>query len=178
MENKKILMDWVVPILVAIVLATLIKTFLFYQINIPSTSMYPTIKVGDRILVTRVYNRSKLKRGDIVVFYSQELHEMLIKRLVGLPGDTVEVKDGGKVYVNGKLSNEPYVVNKDNLQKDFKVPADSYLFFGDNRPVSDDSRRWNNPYINSKDIKGKAHFVLYPFKRFGKFVVGESALSH
>lgn len=177
-DTKNEILEWIVPIAVAIILAMIIKTFIFYPIEIPSESMDPTIKIGDRIIVTRVYDRSKLKEGDIVVFYSEELKERLIKRLIGLPGDEVEVKDGGQVYVNGKKINEPYVVYKDDLSKKFKVPADHYLFFGDNRPRSLDSRRWSNPYIAGKDIKGKAQFIMYPFKRFGKFVIGKAAVNH
>lgn len=178
MYLKKLIKEWLMPIGAAIIIVLLINKFLFYQITIPSPSMYPTIKVGDRIIVTRVYDKSKLKRGDIIVFDSKELKMTLIKRLIGLPDDEVEVKDGGAVYINGRKQQEPYVVNKDNLSESFKVPKGKYLFFGDNRPVSDDARRWQVKYIDSKDIKGKAQFVLFPFKRFGKFVVGQEALKH
>jgi signal peptidase I len=140
--------------------------------------MYPTIKIGDRITVTRVYDKSKLKRGDIVVFYSYELKDRLIKRLIGLPGDEIDIKDNGQVFINGNKIEEPYVVYKEELGKQFKVPQDKYFFLGDNRADSRDARRWNNPYIDSKDIQGKAQFVIYPFKRFGKFVTGNHALNH
>ena len=139
--------------------------------------MYPTIKIGDRILVTRVYNKSKLKTGDIIVFQSQEKNLTLIKRLIGTPGDEVKVNDIGEVYINGKKLDETYVINKSNISKEFKVPAGKYLFFGDNRAVSDDARLWNNPYIDGKDIKGKAQVIVFPFKRFGKFVIGQEALN-
>jgi len=176
--SKNIVKEWLLPILAAIILATLINKFLFYNIKVPSESMYPTIKIGDMITVTRVYDRSKLKRGDIIVFYSYELKEKLIKRLIGLPGDVVDVKDTGEVFVNGKKFQEAYVVYKEDLGKQFKVPQDKFLFLGDNRANSKDARRWENSYIDSKDIKGKAQFVTYPFKRFGKFVIGNDALNH
>ena len=177
-QLKPFIKEWLLPILVAIILATLINKFLFYNIKVPSESMYPTIKIGDRITVTRVYDKSKLKRGDIIVFYSYELKDKLIKRLIGLPGDEVDIKDNGQVFINGKKIEEPYVVYKEELGKQFKVPQDKYLFFGDNRAGSLDARKWENPYIDSKDIKGKARFLIYPFKRFGKFVTGEAALNH
>ena len=170
--------EWLLPILVAIILATLINRFVFYNVKIPSESMYPTIKIGDKITVTRVYNKSKLKRGDIVVFYSYELKDRLIKRLIGLPGDEIDIKDGGEVFINGNKIEEPYVVYKEGLGKQFKVPQGKYLFLGDNRASSLDARKWENPYIDIKDIKGKAQFVIYPFKRFGKFVIGDGALNH
>ena len=171
-------LEWLLPILAAIILAMLIKEFLFYQVKVPSGSMYPTIKVGDRIIVTKVYNKKKLKSGDIVVFKSDELKEVLIKRLIGLPGDEVVVKDKGRVFINGSEIVQPYVVNKEDLDIKFKVPQNKYLFFGDNRANSFDARRWVNPYIDGKNIKGKAQFITYPFKRFGKFVIGNDALNH
>ncbi|MGH4139072.1 signal peptidase I [Clostridium sp.] len=174
---KQVSKDWLLPIIAAIILATLINKFLFYNVKVPSESMYPTIKIGDKIVVTRVYNKGKLKRGDIIVFYSYELKEKLIKRLIGLPGDVVDVKDTGEVFINGKKIEEPYVVYKEELGKQFKVPKNKYLFFGDNRADSWDARRWENSYIDSKYIKGKAQFIVYPFKRFGKFVIGNDALS-
>lgn len=177
MNIKNFIKEWVIPIGAALIIAFIIHTFIFFQIKVPSLSMYPTIKVGDRIIVTRVYNKSKLKTGDIVVFYSDELKLTLIKRLIGVPGDEVKVNDVGEVYINGKKLDEPYVVNKSNISKDFKVPEGKYLFFGDNREVSDDARLWKNPYIDAKDINGKAQVIVFPFKRFGKFVIGQEALN-
>ncbi|MBU3113049.1 signal peptidase I [Clostridium lacusfryxellense] len=177
MNYKKILSDWVFPIVAAVIIATLIRLLLFYQIKVPSESMYPTIKIGDKIVVTRVYNKAKLKRGDLIVFKSDELKLTLIKRLIGVPGDEVIIKDKGQVFINGIAIQEPYVVNKEDLDIKFKVPQNKYLFFGDNRASSNDARRWENPYIDSKDIKGKARFVTYPIKRFGKFVIGKDALN-
>ena len=75
--------DWVLPIVIAIILAVLINRFLIFKVKIPSESMVPTLNVGDRLFVTRVYNPEKLKRGDIVVFYSEEKDEDMIKRLIG-----------------------------------------------------------------------------------------------
>ena len=176
MKTKKFVQEWIVPIGAALILYLIIHTFIFFQIKVPSTSMYPTIKVGDRIMVTRVYNKSKLKTGDIVVFESKEKNLTLIKRLIGIPGDEVKVNPLGEVYINGKKLEETYVINKSTVSKNFKVPEGKFLFFGDNREVSDDARLWNNPYIDGKDIKGKAQVIVFPFKRFGKFVIGQEAL--
>jgi signal peptidase I len=165
---KSILGGWVIPVAIAFVLAMLIKQFLFFNINVPTASMFPTIKPGDRILVTRVYNKNKLKRGDIVVFHSKELKEDLIKRLIGVPNDTVVISEDGKVTVNGTLLKENYVVYNGGKGGSYKVPADSYFFLGDNRGDSKDSRYWDTPYINKKDIMGVARVILYPFKRFGE----------
>jgi len=178
LHYKKLFSDWILPIVFAIILATLINKLWFYQIKVPSASMYPTIKIGDKITVTRIYNKENLKRGDLIVFKSDELQEDLIKRLIGIPGDEVIIKNKGQVFINGIKIEEPYVVNMEDLDKKFKVPQNKYLFFGDNRADSRDARRWENPYIDSKDIEGKAQFVIYPFKRLGKFVIGKDALNH
>ena len=175
---NRFIKEWLLPILITLILATLINKFVFYNVKVPSSSMYPTIKVGDKITVTPVYNKSKLKRGDIIVFYSYELKDRLIKRLIGLPGDEIDIKGNGQVYINGNKIEEPYVVYKEELGKQFKIPQDKYFFLGDNRASSFDARKWESPYIDSKDIQGKARFIISPFKRFGKFVIGSDALTH
>lgn len=162
-------------IILPIIVVELLNKFLFFQIIVPSDSMYPTIKENDRILVTNLYDKNKLVRGDIVVFYSEELKKTLVKRLIGLPGDLVSIKYG-EIFINEKKISEPYVVCKDSLTKNFKVPVGCFLFLGDNRFSSYDSRYWKNPYIKFTNIKGKAQIILYPFKRFGKFITGKRAL--
>lgn len=130
--------------------------------------MVPTINVGDRLMVNRVYTKDNLKRGDILVFYSNELQETLIKRVIGLPGDHIIIKDG-IVNVNGEDLQEDYVKNNDFSDDEliYDVPEGKYFFLGDNRPVSKDSRRWINPYVDQADIKGKAILKYYPLKDFG-----------
>lgn len=168
MKVKKIISDYIVPIVIAFILAMAIRQFLFYKIVVPSASMAPTIQVNDQLIVTKVYNKNSLKTGDVVVFNSKELHEELIKRLIGLPNDTINITENGKVYVNGKALDQPYVVNNGGKWGVYKVPAGEYFFMGDNRVNSLDSRYWKNPYISWADIKGKARFVVYPFNRIGK----------
>lgn len=167
-QVKKLIKDWVIPLAIAVLLAKLVNFFVFFNILVPTESMYPTIKVNDRILVSRIYNMTKLKRGDVIVFYSKELKEPLIKRLIGLSGDSIEIKNDGKVYVNGEELDESYVVNKSNLSGKYTVPENSYFFLGDNRANSLDSRYWDNPFISEDDIKGKAQYIIFPFKHFGK----------
>lgn len=162
---KKIVIDYLIPIAVAIVLALLIRQFLIYKIVVPTASMYPTIKDNDQIMVTKVYSPNSLKRGDIVVFDSKELNEELIKRLIGLPNDKVKITSNGEVYVNDTKLNQPYVVNNGGKSGDFTVPEGHYFFLGDNRSNSWDSRYWKNPYIAWSDIKGKARFIIFPFNR-------------
>lgn len=169
-EGMKILKEWLIPIGVAIIIALLINRFAFFKVIIPSESMYPTLKEKDQLFATRVYKPSNLKRGDIVIFnfYENGKKELFIKRLIGLPGDTIEVKDESKVYVNGDLISEPYVKNKDIIAGKYKVPEGKYFFLGDNRANSKDSRFWKNPYIDGKEIEGKAQIKVYPFSEIGK----------
>lgn len=144
----------------------LLRIFVFFVVNIPSESMMPTLNVNDKLIVNKVYNPEKLKRGDIVIFYSNEQNKLMIKRLIGLPEDIVSIKDGF-ININGEKINESYLVYKDNFSGTFRVPKGEYFFLGDNRINSYDSRMWTNPYIKAEDIKGKAILKIYPFKDFG-----------
>lgn len=168
-ENKKkgFLYEWGIPVVVAVVLALLITKFIVFKVYIPSESMVPTLNVGDRLFVTRVYNEEKFERGDILVFESDELEEKLIKRLIGLPGDKILIENG-EVYVNGEKLIEDYIGNADRFNGEYEVPEGKYFFLGDNRLWSKDSRYWINPYIDGKDIIGKAQFKVYPFSEIGK----------
>lgn len=159
--------EWIIPIIIAVILATLIHRFLLFKVKIPSESMVPTLNVNDRLFVTRVYKPENLERGDIVVFYSEEKSESMIKRLIGLPGDEVIIENG-VVTVNGVTLEEDYIGTPDTYTGEFLVPEGKYFFLGDNRYWSLDSRYWNNPYIDADQIKGKAQVKVYPWKDFGK----------
>ena len=165
---KKIFQDWILPILAAVIIAFIINKVIFFNVTVPTGSMLPTINLNDKILVTRVHNRNNLKLGDIVVFHSDELGEDLIKRLIGLPNDLVEVKEDGSVYINNKKIDQSYVKYPGGKTGKYKVPADSYFFMGDNRINSLDARYWDKPYIPGKDIMGKARIRISPFSSFGK----------
>lgn len=158
--------EWVIPIISAIIIAFLVNKFLFFNVVVPTGSMIPTINKEDKGLVSIIYNMENIKRGNIIVFHSKEYNELLIKRLIGLPGDNIEIKNG-IVFVNGEQLDEDYVKNKDQYNGTFKVPDGKYFFLGDNRPNSADSRFWKDPYVDSSDIKGKLQFRFYPFKDFG-----------
>ena len=98
--SKKIFNEWIIPITLAIIIAMLINKFLFFNAYVPTGSMVPTINPNDKMVVTRIYNTNNIKRGDIIVFYSEELNEKLIKRAIGLPGDHIVIHDG-IVNING-----------------------------------------------------------------------------
>ena len=164
-KMKKFFYDWIVPVAIAVVIALLINKLLLFKIYIPSESMVPTLRIGDQLFVTKIYNKDKIQRGDILVFYSEELDELLIKRTIGFPGEEVEIKNNGEVYINGRKLEEPYVVHESSKGGKFKVPEGHLLFLGDNRANSRDSRYWDNPYISMNNVKGKARIRVFPFKR-------------
>jgi signal peptidase I len=158
--------EWIIPIVAAIGIACLINKFLVYNVYIPSESMVPTLNVGDKLMVTRIYDTSNVKRGDIIVFYSDELNEVLIKRAIGLPGDHVEIHNG-VVNINGQDIKEDYVKNNEVYNGTFDVPQNKFFFLGDNRIRSYDARKWVNQYIDASKIQGKAQIKFYPFNEFG-----------
>lgn len=166
-ELIKVIKEWVICIAISLILLILINKFVVFKIEVPTSSMYPTIKEDNQFLVTRIYNYNKLKTGDIIVFYSRENDDQYVKRLIGLPGDTVEI-DGGKVSINGEELKEDYVENVDiEYSGVFEVPEDKYFFLGDNRTNSYDSRWWKNPYVDKKDLEAKVQIRVYPFSDFG-----------
>lgn len=166
-KNKGFFYEWGIPVIIAVILATLINQFIIFKVYIPSESMVPTLNVDDRLFVTRAYNEEKFERGDILVFDSKELGEKLIKRLIGLPGDRILIENG-VVSVNGEVLVEDYIGNQDRFNGEYLVPDCKYFFLGDNRLWSKDSRYWINPYIDGDDINGKAQFKVYPFSEMGK----------
>lgn len=166
--TKIIISEWITPIILAAIIAIFIRRYIFFITLVSSCSMCPHIKPKDRIITTRVYNFSNIRRGDILVFYSPELQKMLIKRVIGLPNDGAEIKTDGSTYINQKKLDEPYVEYPGGLNHKFKVPAKGYLFLGDNRDRSHDSRSWLEPFIFEKDIRGKARFCLFPLNRIAK----------
>jgi len=165
---KYIIFEWLIPVLVALIAAYLIRTFLVFTFNVPTTSMYPTIDAGDFGIATKVYNVNNLKRGDVVVFDSEELDMILVKRLIGLPGDKIDIQESGDVYVNGEKIKEDYVKNQGGGIGEYEVPEGCFFFLGDNRMNSNDARYWNSKYIDGKFIRGKAQYILFPFNRISK----------
>lgn len=163
------------PIIIAVIGANLINAYIFFIAIVPTGSMLPTIQLQEKLIVTSVWDSNKLERGDIVVFYSKELDEMLIKRLIGLPGDKVEIRpnnDGyAEVWINGEKLDEPYVSYNNTITEEqvFDVPEEHFLFLGDNRAGSLDARFWENPYIHSSDIEGKATYTTQ-FERIDKYL--------
>jgi len=154
-------------IIIAFVLAMVLRTFVIEGRIIPSGSMLDTIKLQDRVMVLKfVYWFKEPTRGDIIVFKPPEgigQKDDLIKRLIALPGEKVAVKDG-VVYINDRPLKEPYLKEKPNYEfGPVTVPTDSYFMMGDNRNSSYDSHLWNT-WLTRDHIKGKAFVIYWPIK--------------
>jgi len=186
-ENK--VREYVESGFVAIVLALVIRTLFVQAFEVPSESMVNTLLIGDHLLVgkfiygtqvpftdKRVLTFKDPQRGDIIVFKSvfPPPKDIFIKRCIGIPGDTIQVKDK-ILLVNGKPQVEPYAINRDD--RDFPaaiaprdnfgpitVPADHFFMMGDNRDFSYDSRFWG--FVPRKSIQGQAWVIYWPIPRW------------
>ena len=164
--------EWVAVIVGALVVALVVKTFLIQAFYIPSESMVPTLKVGDRVLVNKLsYTTGDIDRGDIVVFDrpggpGSDGIEDLIKRVVALPGETVEGRDG-QVYVDEQPLPEPYLPDgvETSVFPPYVVPDDHVWVMGDNRGASDDSRRFKA--VPTGDVVGRAFVIIWPLAELG-----------
>lgn len=164
------ILEWVVIIAIAVAAALFINFVIIINSVVPSGSMETTIMTGSRMMGLRVtYWFSDPQRGDIIVFkYPDDPSENFVKRVIGTPGDTVEII-GGVTYVNGEKLDEPYL-KETPVPRDFgpyEVPEDSYFVMGDNRNNSNDARFWKNTYVPRSSVLGKALFVYWPINRIG-----------
>jgi signal peptidase I len=159
---------WTVPVITAAAVAAMVHRFILFSTVVSSHSMDPTMKPGDRLLTRRMYRRDKIKRQDNLVFYSRELRLVMVKRVVGLPGDSVNIQDDGTVHVNREVLKEPYLDYPGGPGGNFTVPARQYLMLGDNRALSNDGRSWSQPFIREQDVYGKAVFRTFPLRRMGR----------
>lgn len=166
-EGKDRMDNWLIILLIVFLIssgiALLIREFVFFVTQVSSHSMIPTFQANNRLLTLRVYQPKKLERGDIVVFYSQEKKMVMVKRLIGLPEDFIQITNNGGLQINGAKQEEPYIKNRGGKGGTFFVPKDEYFFLGDNRSGSNDSRHWIKNTIPAKDIQGKITLSLYPF---------------
>jgi signal peptidase I len=167
---------WTRDLLIAIGLALVIIVFLYQPVKVEGTSMAPLLSDQERIFINKfVYRFEPIQRGDVVVFwYPVDPSKSFIKRVVGLPGETVEIRQG-RVYINGKLDPEPYVPPQYEDLSDFapaRVPEDKYFVMGDHRISSNDSRVFGP--VASKYIYGRAVFAYWPVEHFGSLGSAEA----
>ncbi|MDD4178560.1 MAG: signal peptidase I [Candidatus Margulisbacteria bacterium] len=162
--------DWLETIVVALALALIIRAFFLQVFWIPSGSMEPTLDINDRIVVNKVaFNFMVPKRLEVVVFRGVggvgEAKKDLIKRVIGLPGEKLEVIKGG-IFINGVQVTEKHPMNEDFANfGPVTVPSDAYFVMGDNRPASADSRYWG--FLPKKNLIGPAFLRIWPLTKFG-----------
>ena len=183
-SKKSIIREWTESIVIAFILAMIIRTFVVQAFKIPTGSMRPTLVEGDIILVNKFIYGAKIpfigwrlpslkepQRGDVVVFvYPQNPKKDFIKRLVGVGGDSIEIKSG-TVYVNDRPLMDPafdqrYYYNRGGFAEEgqqIMVPDDSYFVLGDNSASSQDSRYWG--FVPAKNIIGEAMVIYWPPRR-------------
>jgi len=127
---------------------------------VPSESMYPTLKTGN--LLVGVRRPREINRGDVLAFQSSD-GVIMIKRLIGLPGEQIYIDESGSVFIDGESLAEQYVVNwRSGKPQEFLVPEGCVLFLGDNRTGSYDARYWDDPYIPIESILAKAGYIIFP----------------
>ena len=183
MKNKKFIKEYIEPIVIAILIALFIRAFIVQAFKIPSSSMEPTLLVGDHLLVNKfiygiripysdeIFGKNKKffewkkpQRGDVIVFiFPKDRKKDFIKRVIGTEGEKVEIVHN-KIYINDKLIDDPwghFTIARSSIE-DFgpiKVPEGSLFVMGDNRDNSQDSRFWG--FVNINAVKGKALIVYF-----------------
>ncbi len=187
MGKKKFIKEYLEPIVMAVLIALFIRAFIVQAFKIPSSSMEPTLQVGDHILVSKfiygvripfidkkIFKFNNPKRGDIIVFiYPRDRSKDFIKRVIGLEGEKVEIIRN-KIYINDQIINDPWGhFEKGNWSTylssiehygPYIVPKDSLFVLGDNRDNSQDSRFWG--FVNIDDVKGKAFIIYFSWDRY------------
>ncbi|MCM8780876.1 MAG: signal peptidase I [Candidatus Omnitrophica bacterium] len=183
-NNRSAVREWIESIVIAFILAMIIRTFVVQAFKIPTGSMRPTLMEGDIILVNKFIYGAKIpftdfrlpavrqpERGDVIVFvYPQDPKKDFIKRLVAKEGETVEIRNG-TLYINEQPLLDPifaqrYYYNKGNFAGEgqkIKVPPGHYFVLGDNSASSQDSRYWG--FVPERNILGKAIFIYWPPQR-------------
>jgi signal peptidase I len=182
-RTKRLIIEWVVLIAAALAIAFVIKTFLFQAFYIPSASMEPTLMIGDRVLVNKLsYDFHDVHRGDIIVFKAPPGERTggiddLVKRVIGLPGETVTERQDGNVYVNGRRLREPYLPKDTPTRAEASdvppgcgrpadnspgcvVPKGRLFVLGDNRTQSKDGRTFGP--ITESSIVGRVFVKIWP----------------
>jgi signal peptidase I len=195
MEKKKFIKEYLEPIAIAILIALFIRTFVVQAFKIPSSSMEPTLQVGDHLLVnkfiygikfpfigTKYFQFKKPQRGDIIVFiYPKDRSKDFIKRVIGTEGEKVEIIQN-KIFINDTKIDDPWGHFDERSQSakylhpmekhgPFLVPKEFLFVLGDNRDNSQDSRYWG--YVNVNEVKGKALIIYFSWDRYAENFLGK-----
>ncbi|MDD3403160.1 MAG: signal peptidase I [Hespellia sp.] len=165
-ENKRNLVSWIVQTVIIIIIAAVLVLYFGQRVNNMGDSMTPVLKNGDVVLTNRIiYDAGQPKRGDIIAFKpnGNDNASYRIKRIIGLPGETVQLKDG-VVYINGKQLKENYkttVIDDVGIAgEEITLEGNEYFVLGDNRSSGDDSRQANIGNVKRSEIYGKVWFII------------------
>jgi len=180
-----IFLDFVETVVIALAIFVIAYLFLFQPHQVRGSSMYPNFHDNDYILTDKIsYRLNQPKRGDVVIFVAPQNEDYdYIKRIIGIPGDTVEITNDYRVKLNGEILNEPYLPADYQTfggtflatGKPIAVPQDEYFVLGDNRNHSSDSREWG--FVPRKNIIGKAWFRYWPINQMGLISNGNTISS-
>ena len=151
----------IIPYIVIVFVVVLIRTFIITPVRVDGDSMKNTLKNGDILLL---YKLGSINRLDIIVLDEEKDNEKIIKRVIGLPGETVAIKKG-KIYINDKVIDDKYAYGETSDYDKVTLEDDEYFILGDNRLISKDSRYFGP--IKENEIKGKIVFRLFPFTKIG-----------
>lgn len=168
LKNKRdyihILINTIASLIVVAAIAVLISSFLLPVLRVTGTSMTPTLTNGTVVVCKRT---TSLKRGDIVAFYYN--NKVLLKRVIGLPGDYIEIRTDGTVLVNSEVIDEPYIdspsYGENDLTYPYQVPEDRYFVMGDHRSTSVDSRSKTIGCISEEEVLGKVKMAIWPIDK-------------
>jgi signal peptidase I len=165
-------LSWVRDLAFSVLIAVILIVFIYQPVKVEGTSMMPTLTDQERIFINKFtyhLGLGSIDRGDMVVFwFPLDPSKSYIKRVIGIPGDTVYI-DAGQVYVNGRPLAESYVPEdyRDRVSwEEHRIPPDDYFVLGDHRSSSSDSRTWG--FVRRDAIYGKAVFVYWPLKNIGR----------
>ncbi|MEI3611048.1 signal peptidase I [Pseudogracilibacillus sp. SO30301A] len=162
-------LEWGKAIIIAVILAFLLRTFVFATSIVEGESMHPALEDGERIVFNKlIYIISEPARGDIIII--QHPQKNYVKRIIGLPNETIEMRDH-TLFIDGVKQDSTFVNEYDELLTGnfgpIEIPEDSYFVMGDNRAISKDSRNGLG-FIDRSDIIGRSEFVIYPFSEWQK----------
>ena len=165
-------LSWVRDLAFSVLIAVILIVFIYQPVKVEGTSMMPTLTDQERIFINKFtyhLGLGSIDRGDMVVFwFPLDPSKSYIKRVIGIPGDTVYI-DAGEVYVNGRPLTESYIPEdyRDRVSWEVhRIPPDKYFVLGDHRSSSSDSRTWG--FVRRDAIYGKAVFVYWPLKNIGR----------
>lgn len=151
-----------IPYVIVIIVVVLIRSFIVTPVKVHGDSMYPTLNGNEIMLLNKL---GHIDRFDIVVVKLEDRDDNLIKRVIGMPGETIEIRNS-VIYINNEAIEDVYAFGDTSTVDKITLGSDEYFVLGDNREVSLDSRIFGA--VKKSDIKGTTNFIMYPFKKIGK----------